>query len=183
MSNPRFARLGSVMRGQAEVPAPAMKGAVDPMPDTEPDDDDADEDRCEGGEKSNKKEKPMADEKTHTAADVAQARADERARFSTVLASEHFAGREALAQSLLATDLAADAIVTALAAAPKAEASEAEPTDPDAAARAEMRDALAESGNSNVDANAGAKPAAAQADNGAVWDRAIANITPGRKAA
>ena len=101
----------------------------------------------------------------------AEATTTANARFSTVLASEHYAGREALARNLLASDLTADAIVTALAASNPAPVAAAAAVDPDAAARAEMKRALAESGNSNVDANAGGKaPDAAQAAS-ASWDR------------
>lgn len=137
----------------------------------------------EAGATGNNEESTMTEPTNDTAvaAARAEATATANARFSTVLASEHYAGREALAKTLLATDLTADAIVTALAASNPPPAA-ATTTDPDAAARAEMRDALAESGNSKIDANAGGKPAA-EADTGAVWDRAIANITPARKTA
>lgn len=159
----------------------AARGAAMPEDDNDETCTDAD---CKKHGKGKKKDEQMTEQTTDTA--VAEARAEAtataNARFSTVLASEHYAGREALAKNLLASDLSSDAIVTALAASNPAPVAAAA-VDTDAAARAEMRDALAESGNSNVDANAGAKPSAAQADNGAVWDRAIANINPGRKTA
>lgn len=139
------------------------------------------------GSKGKQKDEPkMTEASTIDDTALAAARAEgfkaANERNAAVVASEHYAGREKLAANLLGNDkLSAADIIAALAEAP-APVAVASATDPDAAARAEMRDALAESGNSNVDANAGAKPAAAQADNGAVWDRAIANITPGRKA-
>ncbi len=53
----------------------------------------------------------------------ADARADERKRFSTVQASEHYQGREALAHKMLAeTDMTGDQIVSMLETAPKAAA-------------------------------------------------------------
>lgn len=138
---------------------------------------------CKTHGKGKKKDEPMTEQTTDTAVAAARAEATTtaNARFSTVLASEHYAGREALAKNLLASDLTADAIVAALAASNPAPVAAAA-TDPDAAARAEMRSALDETSNSNVDANAGGKPAA-EADSGAVWDRAIASLNPGRKTA
>lgn len=100
-------------------------------------------------------------------------------RMNQVLASEHYAGRETLAQSLLASDkLTAAEVIDHLAKAPKAAAPVgAELTDEqkreaaEAGGRAEMKDALAASGNSNIDAGGGAKPdAKAEAD--AVWNKA-----------
>ena len=53
---------------------------------------------------------------------AADARAEERKRFATVQASEHYQGRESLAGKMLAeTNLSGDEIVSMLAAAPKAE--------------------------------------------------------------
>lgn len=118
-----------------------------------------------------------------------EARAAERSRFSTVLASEHYAGREALASNLLAKDaLSAEDIVAALETAPKTAATPAavEP-DPaaaaaaaEAAARAEMQAAIDATGNSDIDADAGGKPSDA-ANATAVWDRVIARM-PGHQA-
>jgi len=57
-----------------------------------------------------------------TVAATAAATKAERERHATVLASEHYAGREALAHKLLAKDLDAETIADALSAAPKAAA-------------------------------------------------------------
>lgn len=62
---------------------------------------------------------------------AADARNEERKRFATVQASEHYAGREALAQKFLAeTDMPADQIIGFLEGAPKVE--ETQTPDPNA---------------------------------------------------
>ncbi len=97
------------------------------MPD--PENDELPEDESAEG-----KDKETNMDKTHTQADVdqaAQAAASAAAkaaneRFSTVLASEHYAGRETLAHSLLAKDvLSAADIIETLQAAEKKTAPEA----------------------------------------------------------
>jgi len=97
------------------------------MPD--PENDELPEDESAEG-----KDKETNMDKTHTQADVdqaAQAAATAAAkaaneRFSTVLASEHYAGRETLAHSLLAKDvLSAADIIETLQAAEKKTAPEA----------------------------------------------------------
>lgn len=93
-----------------------------------------------------KDKKPMTNE-SETEAAIAKAKADAttaaNARFSAVLASAEFAGRETLAQTLLAQEaLDADAIIAALAAAPKpaaATTSKGDEGDDDDKARADMR--------------------------------------------
>lgn len=74
------------------------------------------------------KQTPAAETPTITTADIDAARTEgtasgsssERARFAAVLASEHYAGREAMAQKLLSTtDLGAEEIVGVLESAPK----------------------------------------------------------------
>lgn len=82
------------------------------------------------------------------------------ARFAAVMASEHYAGRETLAQSLLANDkLSADEIITHLEAAqPAGDAGLSEEEQRQAAeegGRQEMQNALDEGANSNIDANNG----------------------------
>ncbi len=80
--------------------------------------------------------------------DYRAAQAAERARMATVLASEHYSGREGLAANLLGTDMSAEQIVGALAAAPKAAA---EPgADVDGEDRQLMRDQLANAGNPDL---------------------------------
>lgn len=97
------------------------------MPD--PDETETPEDECAEG-----KDKETNMEKTHTQADVDQAVATASAaamkaaseRYNTVLASEHYAGRETLAQALLAKDaLSAQDIIETLQAAEKKSAPEA----------------------------------------------------------
>lgn len=113
-------------------------------------------------------------------------------RMNKVFASEHYVGREALAQSLLASDaLSADDVIGHLEKAPKAVASttttltaDEQKAAAEAAAREEMKKTIAETGNSNIDASAGGggKPdKRAQAD--AVWDRAAAKVDARRKGA
>lgn len=125
--------------------APAMSAASEAeMDPTEMPDEDED-DESEAGQK---KEKPYMTESEANAA-IAAARAEgfaeATARANTVLGSEHYAGREALATTMLANDkLSADEIVTMLAAAPKA-AAPAAPVSAEAdedTARAEMRQNL-----------------------------------------
>lgn len=138
---------------------------------------------CNTHGKGKKKDEPkMTDASTIDDTALAAARAEgfkaANERNAAVVASEHYAGREKLAANLLGNDkLSAADIIAALAEAPAPVA--AATTDPDAAARAEMRDALAESGNSNVDANAGGRPAA-EADSAqqisASWDRAYDRV-------
>lgn len=76
------------------------------------------------------------------------------ARFTAVAASEHYAGRETLAKTLLATDLSAEQIITSLAAAAPAAAAPA-PSGDDAQ-REEIRQALAK--NKNAPLEAGGQP-------------------------
>lgn len=89
-------------------------------------------------------------------------------------------GKAELALSMLADDdfagLSASGIVKLLGKTPVSGAS-ANDADADAAARAEMQAALAETTNSNIDANV--PPAgSAQANSTSVWDKAIARVCP-----
>lgn len=120
------------------------------------------------------------------AAAIAQAKTDAtaaaNARFGAVMASEHYAAQPALAKTLLATDLSAEQIVTALAdATPPAAAPAIDPAAATAAAeasgRAAMLAAINEGGNSDIDAGgADAKPNAE--DVTAIWGRAVAKVCP-----
>lgn len=98
---------------------------------------------------------------------VAQAVAAERTRTNTVLASEHYAGREKLAANLLSTGLSADEIVTALVAAEMPIAAAADPAKAEDAALTEMREAIDQNANSALDANVsgGGEGANGQANN------------------
>lgn len=119
----------------------ARAGKPDPEDETMPE---TDEDEASAGD-GKKKEDTMTEPTTEDAIAKArqEARAEANARFTSVLASDHYAGREALAQTLLGNDkLSADEIVAALAAAPKAAPAPTTDAD-DEAARAEMRNSLA----------------------------------------
>lgn len=158
-------------------------------PDDNPEDDD--ENRPDGDAKGKKKEDAMSDVKTHTQADVDKASADATAaatlaaneRFNAVLASEHYAGREPLAQKLLGkADLSADDIIDMLQAAEKKHAAEANDlSDEDRrkaaeeGGRQEMRDQLGKDKNSDADPNDGKQPDS-KAKGAAAWDAVISEM-------
>lgn len=173
-------RAAQTSEEEPEIPAPAVP------------DDDEDEETTTTSTK--KKEASMADETTTEAA-LEQARTEAataatkaaNARFSAVLASEHYAGRETLAQTLLGNDkMSAEEITAALAVAPKG-GTEASTTDADAAAREEMRNAISETGNSEADASGGGKGKGDKGEDPAatanLWKTAIAANNPGLKTA
>lgn len=141
----------------ANAPAPAASAS-----------DDEDEDDMEMGDgekkpKSKKKDDEYMDE------DAKAKAATERA--VAVMSSEHVAGRTKLAADLLANDkLSADEIISILAAS-----APAAPADPEAAARAEMQDALAEAGNYEIEANDRVS-ISTDASAANVWDGAIARV-------
>lgn len=143
--------------------------------DMKPDHDEMEGDEAEAEEsgdkpKGKKKDKEYMNEDQANAA-VAEARADERARCIAVMSSEHFAGREAQAAKLLAKDgLSADDVIELLAAMEPAKAA-----DPEAAARAEMQDALAEAGNYEIEANDRVS-ISTDASAANVWDGALARV-------
>lgn len=110
-------------------------------------------------------------------------------RMNAVFASEHYAGREAMAAKLLGKPaMTAEDIIDVLADTPKVETSKLSAEELKAAAeeagRKEMQAALDETKNSDIDATGGggAKPdKRAQSD--AVWDRAAAKVDARRKGA
>jgi hypothetical protein len=114
-------------------------------------------------------------------------------RLSKVLGSDHYAGREALAQSLLASEaLSADDIIGHLEKAPKSVAStdntsltaEEQRAAAEEAGRKEMQAALEKNTNSNIDASTGKDPKAdARKKTDDVWDRAAAKVQAHRKGA
>lgn len=133
----------------------ARAGKPDPdetMEDNTPEDEAEDETEDAKG----KKKDDYMTEDEHNAAvaeATAKAKADERARFGAVMASEHYEGREKLAATLLANDkLSADEIIGALEAASPAVAEETE-ADTEAAAREEMQAALNSSSSATIEAN------------------------------
>lgn len=138
------------------------------------------------GEKKDKKK--MSDKEQEAA--VAQAAADakkaENARFSAVLASDHYAGREALAKNLLATDLSADQITAALADAAKTAAAGASAEDLAKAKEDGEREAMkamnAETPNSNIDPNGGGNKTDKKQASSQVWDNVLARMNPNKAA-
>lgn len=107
------------------------------MPKKASDDEDEDDMETEDDGTKKPKSKKKDDEYMDDKAAAAKAATD---RSLAVMASDHFAGREKLAATLLASSMSADEIITALAAAPKGPASGVDADDADdAKARADMR--------------------------------------------
>lgn len=146
--------------------------------------------------KKKDKEKDMTTftKEEHEAA-LASARAEAKAegvkeanaRTEAVMASEHYVGREALAKTLLATDLSVDQISASLAAAPKIEASallskEELEAKAEEAGRNEMQSAIDGNQNSVIDVSGGAggKSGGDAAATNAAWDKAVARVFPGK---
>ena len=146
---------------------------------TRPDEDE--EDDTTTSEKKDKEKKDMTTE-------IEQAKAEGHAagfkeandRMNKVFASEHYEGREKTAQTLLGKNMGADDIIDVLASTPKIEPSallNSVESDPEATALAEMKDALAQTGNSSVEASGGASKKKEETS-AQVWDQALANIIP-----
>ena len=150
--------------------APAANAGGAPEPEAEA----MDEEESEAMDK--KKAKKKDGEEEYMGDDKAKAATD---RAIAVMSSEHFAGNEAQAKTLLANDkLSADEIVSLLA-----DMKPAAPADAEAAARAEMQAALKDNAGSEIEANnSGGKkaPAANAAD---VWAFATAKVFPNTKTA
>jgi hypothetical protein len=154
--------------------------------DRKPDDSDEEED---GREEREPTMASITKEEHDTA--IAKASADAtaaaNARFSAVLASEEYAGREPLAQKLLGNaNLSADDIIDTLKAAEKKPVQEAADASSAAAgaeeaARQEMQAELARNKNSNVDANASGEGVGGATDASALWGQAIEANNPGVK--
>lgn len=149
--------------GAAPPPAPAISAnAGDPEPDpNDPNEPGEDEKRskCSESMKDGKCQKCTPDSSASAAAadPVAQARAEERARYTAVMSSEHYQGREALAAKMLANDkLSADDIIGMLAAAAPGAAG----NDADAAAGASMLAAMKAFGNPDTTHAGSGKPKA-----------------------
>jgi len=165
------------MLAQLAAAAPPTPGAKagDMQPDGNDPNEPGEDDKC------SKCSEPMKDGKCQkcapdsnasaAAADpVAQARAEERARYTAVMSSEHYQGREALAAKMLANDkLSADDIVGMLAAAAPGAAG----SDADAQAGAAMLAAMKSFGNPDTSHASGGSPKA-EANHG--WDNIHAEI-------
>ncbi|MBL9070419.1 MAG: hypothetical protein JNM03_10560 [Sphingopyxis sp.] len=143
--------------------------------------------------KSKKKEPEMADENQNAAVDTAKKEDHDAGfkaatdRFNAVMASEHYAGREAAAGKLLTNasmfNASADDITGILADMPKIEKTELSEEEQREAAetggRKEMQEQLQKGANSSIEAdagNGGAKNTAAEA--AGIWDRATARVFP-----
>jgi hypothetical protein len=180
----------------------AHREAVRVASDAKPDDDkplNPDEPGDEDGnppKTTSTKEKPMDDE-TKAALDAARTEGRDTGfksandRMNAVFASEHYAGREAAAAKMLGKpNLSAEDIVDLLADMPKAEpqaapglTEEQQREAAEEAGRKEMKAALEETSNSQVDAStASSKPDKRKAADG-VWDRARAKVEARRKGA
>jgi hypothetical protein len=144
---------------------------ANPLPVLDAEDDETDDDS------NPEKDQDMTEEEMQAA--IAAARKEgfdaANARFTTVTASEHYAGREQLASNLLGTDLTAEQIIAALgASAPPLVAiapATLSTTASDDAAREEMRAAIQQNTNAAVETGAVAAPTGADApDQKAVAD-------------
>lgn len=160
---------------RANAPALEANAASDDDmdPQTQPTpDDDEEEDESEAGKN---KDKPYMTEEEHKAA-LAAARAEATTRMNTVLASEHYTGREKLAATLLGNDkMSAEEIVAALADAPAPSA--ATPEGDEEAARAAMRDRLAAEQPGNTETGGDQNPAP-EANHG--WEAIHAEVEANR---
>lgn len=127
--------------------------------------------------KSKRKDTDMAEAEQNAAVEAAkkegQAAGFKAAndRMNAVMASEHYAGREAVANKLLSKEgMSAEDIIDVLATTPKAETTgldaDAAKEAAEAAGRKEMQDAIKSGKNSDVDADAGQAPK--EANHG--WD-------------
>lgn len=177
MNTPRFADLGRQPRASDRAKASADANPEDTEPKTNPKpgdvpDEEKDDDMTDTVDTTSKDY--LAGQ---SAAETATRKA-ERERTSTVLASEHFPGREAMASKLLASEMSATAIIDVLAASPapvKGADVGAKGEDDESAQGREMLESMKQQGNKDLgkssnadDGNTGRKKASA------VWDRARA---------
>ncbi len=162
----RFAGLSQALKPQ---------GRNSPAPEELPDEDDGMEPESQDDEE----EKTMTTETPVEQTEAYQAGyAAANARFTAVLASEHYAGREATAQKLLGKAMSADDIIDVLASTPAAAVSATSAEAAEVAARDEMRGAIGANVNSGVTPGAADAPATDAKAAASVWDTAIANEFP-----
>lgn len=176
MNTPRFAELGR-LAGGPELSARSSARADEQTPEDAPAD--------QPGKKkpAEKKDDDMSeidanssDYKAGQKAAEEATRKAERDRFAAVTASEHYAGREALAGKLLKSDMSAVDITEALAAAPKAAQAAEEPKrsaeEEELAQGREMLDGMKQQGNKDLGnkSDDGSDKTRANASN--VWKRA-----------
>lgn len=166
MVGSRFAGLTKLGRAASRAAEDDIDGAEAPDTPTpaEPDEDEEKDDVTDttGGAQAQQQQPPAQASGGDDPAKTAQAA--ERQRTKAVLGSEHYKGREALAANLLDTEMSAEQITAALAAAPKG-AAEANP----------MLEQLGKSGNPDLGTGGSDDaPADPRAAADAVWDRARA---------
>lgn len=165
----------------ASLSPPAPKSAAaHPEPDDNEPDGDPDDSMCP------KCKEPMKDGKCSKCSNAAEA-SDNRVKVvaAAVATDDACKGKAGLALQMLADDdfaeLSGNALVK-LIGKTATEGAEASGADPEAAARDEMKAALAAQGNSSVDANGGGAPkAGSEANTSAMWDHAIKLNNPGVK--
>lgn len=131
--------------------------------------------------KSKKKDKEMSDDTETAALADAEKKGHNTGfkaatdRMAAVFASEHYAGREAAAAKLLSKSMSAEDIIDVLADMPKIEVSalteEQQREAAEAGGRVAMKDALAGSKNSNIDAGNEGKTDI-KAESQSVWAKA-----------
>lgn len=182
MTQTRFADLGRLLAG----PTPRMQAddSADPL---KPKDENQPDDELDGPDEEDEDDMTIDTEsKDYKAGATAGADAARKAaneRFNTVIASEHYAGREKLAAELLKSEMSADQITGALAAAPvavKAEEPNGKADDADEKDRQLMRDRLQ---GKNPDLGNDDEPdaeAKAKAENHG-WDKIHAEVEERRK--
>ncbi|CDO34053.1 hypothetical protein [Novosphingobium sp. KN65.2] len=143
--------------------------------------------------KSRKKEKSM-DEEQKAALDAARTEGREAGfksandRMNAVFASEHYAGREAIAAKMLGkASMTAEDIIDVLASTPKEAAGTSALTEEEQraaaeeAGRQEMKAELGKTENSKVDPNGNGKSEPKQSASKA-WNNVIARMTPNKAA-
>ena len=144
--------------------APVAK--ANPLPALNSEDDETEDEDLDSNPE---KDQDMTEEEMQAATAAARKEGFDtaNARFTTVTASEHYAGREQLASNLLGTDLTAEQIIAALgASAPPLVAiapATLSTTASDDAAREEMRAAIQQNTNAAVETGAVAAPTGADA--------------------
>lgn len=182
----RFAGLPAALKATKDAPKGKPEDNQEPeIPENEDEDD-----GTMPPNKSKGKDTEMTEAEHQAAVTAAQAEArtatmkESRDRMTAVMASEHYAGREAYAAKLLTKEslsaASAEDIIDLLADGPKVEqvalTEEQQREAAEEAGRKEMQTELAKGKNSQVEANdQGGKPdAKAKADS--VWDRAYASV-------
>jgi hypothetical protein len=176
MTDEQKALVAATLAPAAEASAEAgMKPKDNSSEDGDYDDEEDDSDPAMGKDKK----------KGSEASTDASATARVKAVAQAVATDPNCAGKADLALSMLADDdfsgLSASGLVKLLGKTPATSSASAPAgVDPEAAARAEMQAAIAETNNSNIDASGAGKVTSA-ANTTAVWDSVIAKM-PGSKA-